>query len=106
LSHVIDGIDVVKGREASKGRLRPRGEGKQTPFRLAARERQIVDLLVEGCTNKEIASRLSVSDQTVKNRLTVLYRKTGVSGRVALAVFAVRSGLTSIAGTQPRASGN
>ena len=51
---------------------------------------------MEGCTNKEIAARLDVSDQTIKNRLTVLYQKTGVSGRVSLVVFALRQGLTRV----------
>ena len=84
---------TVRKRQASG---RPAGEGKRGPVRLARRERQILDLLVEGCTNKEIAARLGVSDQTIKNRLTVLYQKTGVSGRVSLVVFALRQGLTRV----------
>jgi DNA-binding NarL/FixJ family response regulator len=85
---------VVKKREASVVRSQPAGEGTPPHVRLARRERQILDFLVEGCTNKEIAARLGVSDQTIKNRLTVLYQKVGVSGRVSLVVFALRHGLT------------
>jgi DNA-binding NarL/FixJ family response regulator len=60
---------------------------------LTRRERQIVALLLEGCTNKSIAARLGVSDQTVKNQLSALYQKAGVSGRLALVMFALRNGL-------------
>jgi DNA-binding NarL/FixJ family response regulator len=57
--------------------------------RLSPREKQIVDALVAGCSNKEIALQLGVSDQTIKNQLTTLYRKVGVSGRLELVVWAM-----------------
>jgi DNA-binding NarL/FixJ family response regulator len=60
--------------------------------RLTKRERQIVDALLRGYTNKEIAQRLGVSDQTIKNQLTVLYRKVGVGGRLELVLWAVTRG--------------
>ena len=52
--------------------------------RLSRREKQIVDALLAGRTNKEIARQLGVSDQTIKNQLTTLYRKVGVSSRLEL----------------------
>ena len=61
--------------------------------RLTRRERQIVALLMEACSNKEIASRLGVKDQTVKNQLSALYHKAGVSSRLELVLFAQRHGL-------------
>jgi DNA-binding NarL/FixJ family response regulator len=54
--------------------------------RLTHREEQIVAALLHGCANKEIAQHLGVSDQTIKNQLTLLYRKVGVSGRLELVV--------------------
>jgi two-component system nitrate/nitrite response regulator NarL len=57
--------------------------------RLSRRERQIVDALLAGCTNKEIAERLGVSDQTVKNQLTTLYTKMRVSSRLELVLRAM-----------------
>lgn len=60
---------------------------------LTARERQLVALLMEGCANKDIAERLGVSGQTVKNQLSALYRKTGVGSRVELVLFAQRHAL-------------
>jgi DNA-binding NarL/FixJ family response regulator len=56
---------------------------------LSRRENQIVDAILAGCTNKEIAHRLGVSDQTVKNQLSALYRKLGVSSRLELALMAM-----------------
>jgi two-component system nitrate/nitrite response regulator NarL len=66
------------------------------PIRLTRREGQLVSLLVEGHTNKEMASQLGVSDQTIKNQLTTLYRKAGVSNRLELVVFALRNGLAGV----------
>jgi DNA-binding NarL/FixJ family response regulator len=56
---------------------------------LTKREQEIVDLLLRGQSNKEIASQLGVSDQTIKNQLTTLYRKMDVSSRLELVVKAV-----------------
>ena len=61
-------------------------------FRLTRREREILELLMEGSTNKQIASRLGVSNQTVKNQLTTLYQKAGVGSRLELVLFAQRAG--------------
>jgi DNA-binding NarL/FixJ family response regulator len=57
---------------------------------LTQREYQIVALIVEGRSNREIATRLGLSAQTVKNQLSVILDKLGVTSRVQLAVYAVR----------------
>jgi DNA-binding NarL/FixJ family response regulator len=56
---------------------------------LTGRERQIVDALLAGCANKEIARQLGVSDQTIKNQLTTLYAKVGVTSRLELVLWAM-----------------
>ena len=63
------------------------------PYRLTPRDRQIVQLVVSGCSNDLIAERLQIKPQTVKNQLTRIYAKVGVSTRVQLAVHALRHGL-------------
>jgi DNA-binding NarL/FixJ family response regulator len=63
---------------------------------LTDRVRQIIDDLLHGWANKEIAQHLGVSNQTIKNQLTTLYRKVGVSGRVELVLLAVKRGVTKI----------
>jgi two-component system nitrate/nitrite response regulator NarL len=55
---------------------------------LTTRERQIVRVMAEGLTNKEIAQRLSVAQGTVKIHLHHIYRKLGIANRTTLAVRA------------------
>lgn len=61
---------------------------------LTQRELEIVSAIVEGCTNKDIAQTLSLSEQTVKHHLTSIYAKLGVSNRLELAFYAVHHNLT------------
>ena len=61
--------------------------------RLSARELQVLALIVEGLTNKEIASRLCLSPDTVKNHVVHIIQKLGVSDRTQAAVMAVRQGM-------------
>jgi len=58
------------------------------PFSLTARQLQIVAEVVAGCCNKDIAEKLSISDQTVKNHISAIFDKVGVSTRLELALFA------------------
>ncbi|MHB1020884.1 MAG: response regulator transcription factor [Acidobacteriaceae bacterium] len=63
--------------------------GTRVRDRLTPREMQIVALIVQGCKNKEIATRLSVTEQVVKNYLRSIYDKSGVSDRLELALFTI-----------------
>lgn len=65
------------------------------PFNLTRRELQIIERVVDGCSNKEIASQLGVSEDTVKHHLTSIFDKVGVSSRLELALFAVHHGLVT-----------
>ncbi len=53
---------------------------------LTEREKQICYLLADGCTNKQIAEKLYISEGTVKNYISVIYDKTGIHDRVQLAI--------------------
>jgi len=55
---------------------------------LSKREQEIVPLVAEGLTNREISARLSLSEHTVKNHLFRIYEKIGISSRVELILFA------------------
>jgi len=55
---------------------------------LTIRERQIVFVLSEGTTNKEIGQRLRLTEGTVKVHLHHIYRKLGIANRTTLAVMA------------------
>lgn len=59
---------------------------------LTAAERRLVDAVKRGATNKEVATRLKLSEQTVKNRLSRVYRKVGVRNRLELALYGSRPG--------------
>ncbi|MGX9890960.1 response regulator [Streptomyces sp. NPDC002276] len=59
---------------------------------LDVRERQILDLIGEGLTNRRIGKRLYLSEKTVKNHISRLLAKLGVERRVQAAVLAVRPG--------------
>ncbi|MTI55843.1 MAG: response regulator transcription factor [Geosporobacter ferrireducens] len=50
---------------------------------LSEREREILQLIVEGKINREIASQLYIAEVTVRKTITSIYRKLGVSGRAA-----------------------
>lgn len=56
---------------------------------LTAREQEIVSLVAQGFRNKEIADKLAISEQTVKNHLHNIFDKLGVSDRLELALYAL-----------------
>jgi two-component system nitrate/nitrite response regulator NarL len=69
------------------------GAAKQKTFGLTPRELDVVSAIVAGCTNREIAQRFSLSEQTVKHHLTNIFDKLGVSTRLELALFATQNNL-------------
>jgi two-component system nitrate/nitrite response regulator NarL len=60
---------------------------------LTQREFQVVRLVAEGLSNKEISSRLRLSDKTIKNHISHILAKLHLKARTQLAILAVRSGL-------------
>ncbi len=66
---------------------------KDSRFGLTGREREILATIVDGCTNKEIAQRFSLSEDTVKHHLTNIFNKVKVSNRLELALFAINNRL-------------
>jgi DNA-binding NarL/FixJ family response regulator len=60
---------------------------------LSAREREVLELLVQGLPNKLIARRLEISEKTVKTHLTSIFRAIGVTDRTQAALWAQRHGL-------------
>ncbi|MBM3811203.1 MAG: response regulator transcription factor [Acidimicrobiia bacterium] len=60
---------------------------------LSNREREIVALVAQGYKNKEMAEKMFISEQTVKNHLHNIFDKLGVSDRLELALYAIHKGL-------------
>ncbi len=71
----------------------PRSE--PAPASLSGREREVLALIANGATNKEIAHRLFLSPHTVKDHTSALYRKLGVRNRAEAVRRAERLGLTA-----------
>ena len=67
---------------------------------LSAREHEIVALVAQGYKNKEMAEKMFISEQTVKNHLHNIFDKLGVSDRLELALYAIHKGL-HLNGEQP-----
>ena len=63
--------------------------------KLSARERDILALLASGDSNARIARHLGVSEKTVRNQLSVVFVKLGVTDRVRAALLARDAGMTS-----------
>lgn len=66
------------------------GAGRNPP---SARELQVLELVGEGKSNKEIAAQLAISDETVKTHLRHLFEKLGVSDRAQAVAIALRQQL-------------
>jgi DNA-binding NarL/FixJ family response regulator len=64
-------------------------------FRPTLREKQVLAMLVEGMSNKEIGSPLGMKERTVKAHVAKLMHKLGVRNRIALSVHAIRYSLVS-----------
>jgi len=61
---------------------------------LSEREREVLQMVAEGLPNKLIATRLAISEKTVKAHLTNVFRTIGVTDRTQAALWAERNGLT------------
>ena len=71
----------------------PQRERERSP--LSQREREIVALVAQGFKNKEMAEKMFISEQTVKNHLHNIFDKLGVSDRLELALYAIHNNLHS-----------
>jgi DNA-binding NarL/FixJ family response regulator len=69
----------------------PGRERERSP--LSQREREIVALVAQGFKNKEMAEKMFISEQTVKNHLHNIFDKLGVSDRLELALYAIHNNL-------------
>jgi two-component system nitrate/nitrite response regulator NarL len=67
----------------------PRGQKCFTPNLLTKRERQVMDLVSEGLSNKEVGRRLNLSEGTIKIHLHHIYQKLAIKNRTTLAVSTV-----------------
>ena len=69
--------------------LRSQSNATTGKVQLTPREKQVVEYVVEGCTNKDIARTLCTSEQVIKNYLGKIFDKLGVFNRLELALYAL-----------------
>lgn len=87
---VFDGNEILPSQIAD--RLAQRAERQP----LTERERDVLECLIKGRSNKEIAQSLYVSDETVKSHLKTLFAKLGVRDRTEAAITAIRHGIVHL----------
>ena len=79
------------------------GDLDEEPFNpLSPREMEILQHITYGLSNKEIAQKLGISHQTVKNHITAILHKLGVADRTQAAVYTLRRGWVRLQDTQPQ----
>jgi DNA-binding NarL/FixJ family response regulator len=71
-------------------------EAKAGISSLTLRENQIISRICQGMRNKEIASKLYISDATVAHHLTSIYRKLGLADRTELLLYAHHNGISTL----------
>ncbi len=86
---VTDIVRLLRERRAAAAARR-----RRTPAeRLTDRERGIVALVAAGASNREVAQRLALAEDTVKHHISNIFDKLGVSNRAELAAYAASHGL-------------
>jgi two-component system nitrate/nitrite response regulator NarL len=85
---VTDIVRHLRERAAAVARRRP-----SPAQRLTAREREIVAAVAAGDSNRQIAARLGLAEDTVKHHITNIFDKLGVSNRAEMAAYAASHGL-------------
>lgn len=93
IRRVMDGSVFIHPRVANRVVKELSSERRRYENKLTRRERDILEMLVKGNSNKEIAELLYISEKTVKNHLTNIFRKLSVKDRTQAAVYALRNGL-------------
>lgn len=87
---VID--PAIAGRLLAEFRRPQKSEETAEPD-LAERDMEILGLLAQGLTNQAIADQLFISEKTVRNRLSLIFRKLHLENRTQAALYAMREGL-------------
>ena len=104
-----DLIAAIKGTVSGKSYLDPSVAGKimstyseRTPralpthIQFSERENDVLRLLAQGLSNADIAARLFISEGTVRNYTSEIFKKLGVSDRTQAAVLAIRYGIVDL----------
>jgi len=89
----VGGTWEIQSRSGVGTTIRARFPLIKSSMRLTNREREVLQLIIEGATNRDIAERLSISIETVKSHIHHIMQKMQVKDRTQAAVIATRQGL-------------
>lgn len=104
-AELINAIEIVMNGESYiqpdmipmlNSKMIARNSDKEKMKNLTKRELEVLVLVSEGMFNKEIADKLSISERTVKNHISNIFKKIDVADRTQAAVFAIRNDLIHI----------
>jgi DNA-binding NarL/FixJ family response regulator len=87
---VTDLVEALRSAAAS-----PTAERPEKAFGITARELEVIGAVTAGLSNKDIAAKFQITEDTVKHHLTNIYDKLGVSNRLELALFAIHHSLVA-----------
>lgn len=79
-------------------RLLAEGDSRPSDLKLTSRESEVLEAVVRGLSNREIAKKFDLSEKTVKSHMSAILAKLGLQDRTQAALYAVRTGLVSLAG--------
>lgn len=98
ISHVMNGDNYIQASliPALNARLIKRDTDKEKIESMTKREVEVLILVANGMFNKEIATTLNISERTVKNHISNIFKKIEVADRTQAAVFAIRNGLIQL----------
>lgn len=92
---IVAGGDSYVDPRVAGGLLRRRSlsNGRPGLDELSVRETEVIRLIAEGLSNKEISGQLSLSEKTVKNHISRIFSKLNIYARAQAAVYAIKMGL-------------
>lgn len=93
LADQIAEIKALLKQKPNEGRINVATKVPTIKIEFTAREQSVLELVVEGLMNKEIASRLGTTIRNVEKYVSRLFNKTGTSSRTELVRYALQNGL-------------
>ena len=90
IRRVAQGQSLLDPTVTARVLERLRGGEEEAVANLTEQERRILDLIAEGCTNRQIAEQMYLAEKTVKNYVSNLLAKLGMSRRTEAGVYAAR----------------
>lgn len=97
-NQMLEAISAVHaGKRYIKGQIASRLAERMLRSSITARELEILEMIAKGLTNKQIASALTISENTVRNHLNSIMEKLEVSDRTEAATTAIQQGIIRLA---------